>query len=115
MKYKAYFMKDPEFKIIPFIIKPKDVYRFFDYGYMDAVICFEDVLDNYSLVKNKVILPNEKAKEDFPNASDEDLNRYSLSYFNRGVTGGKKWVNSGAKGYNYKRSLETGGKIDINF
>lgn len=52
----------------------------------------------------------DEAKKDFPNASDEDLNRYSLAYFNRGKTGGRKWVKSGAKGYNYKRSLEKGGK-----
>ena len=106
MKYKAYFMKDPEFKIIPFIIKPKDVYRFFDYGYMDAVICFEDVLDNYSLVKNKVILPNEKAKEDFPfiysriivisdksfNLEEVKQSRKQITIYTEYLTLAKKWI-----------------------
>lgn len=51
----------------------------------------------------------DEAKKDFPNASDEELDRYSLAYFNRGVVGGRKWVKSGAKGYNFKkRSLEDG-------
>ena len=44
----------------------------------------------------------DQAKEDFPNASEEDLNRYALAYYNRGRVGGKKWVKNGAKGYNYK-------------
>lgn len=51
------------------------------------------------------------AKQDNPNISDYDANRYGLAYYNRGVVGGRKWVKSGAKGYNYKRSLENGGKI----
>ena len=50
------------------------------------------------------------AKKDNPNISAYDANRYGLAYYNRGVAGGRKWVKSGAKGYNYKRSLEEGGK-----
>lgn len=54
----------------------------------------------------------DQAKEDFPKASDYDLDRYSGAYFNRGRKGGKRWVNAGAKGYNYKRRyLETNGKL----
>jgi hypothetical protein len=45
----------------------------------------------------------DKAHKDFPNASEYDLNRYSNAYYNRGISGGKKWVKSGAKGYNYNK------------
>ena len=74
-----------------------------------------DNATNFGMVAAGLKYFKDKAKKDFPNVSDEDLNRYSLVYFNRGETGGRKWVKSGAKGYNYKRSLENGGKIDIDF
>ena len=44
----------------------------------------------------------DQAREDFPNASDADIARYGLAYYNRGRKGGKKWVKNGAKGYYYK-------------
>lgn len=69
-----------------------------------------DNATNFGMVAAGLKYFKDEAKKDFPNASDEDLNRYSLAYFNRGKTGGRKWVKSGAKGYNYKRSLEKGGK-----
>lgn len=69
-----------------------------------------DNATNFGMVAAGLKYFKDKAKEDFPNASNEDLDRYSLAYFNRGVTGGRKWVKSGAKGYNYKRTLEEGGK-----
>lgn len=50
------------------------------------------------------------AKSDYPTISENEANRYAQAYYNRGIEGGRKWVKSGAKGYNYKRSLEEGGK-----
>lgn len=43
----------------------------------------------------------DSAKEDFPNSSEYDLNRYSNAYYNRGRGGGRRWVRSGAKGYRF--------------
>lgn len=73
-----------------------------------------DNATNFGMVAAGLQYFKNKAKEDFPNASDEDLNRYALAYFNRGETGGKRWVRNGARGYNYKRSLKAaGGSIHI--
>lgn len=69
-----------------------------------------DNATNFGMVAAGLKYFKEQAKKDYPNVSDDDLNRYSLAYFNRGIAGGRKWVDSGAKGYNYKRSLEEGGK-----
>lgn len=43
----------------------------------------------------------QKAKEDFPNASDAELDRHAAAYYNRGVDGGKRYVKSGAKDIRY--------------
>ena len=51
------------------------------------------------------------AKQDNPNLSDEEATRYGLAYYNRGVKGGREWSKSGAKGYNYRRRLESRGKL----
>ena len=107
MKYNAYFLKDKDYKIIPFIIKPKDVYRFLDYGYMDAVICFEDVLDNHPFNKNKITFPNEKAKIEYPfaksnivvlssqsfNLEDAITKKTKLMIYSEYMTLTKEWVN----------------------
>ena len=66
--------------------------------------------DNIGITAAHLKYFKNQARKDFPKASDADLNRYSLAYYNRGKDRGKKWVNSGAKGYDYKRSLEEGGK-----
>ena len=52
----------------------------------------------------------DKAQQDFPNASEYDLDRYANAYYNRGAQGGKKWVQAGAKGYNYRKQ---GGKMNV--
>ena len=52
----------------------------------------------------------DKAQQDFPNASEYDLNRYANAYYNRGALGGKKWVQAGAKGYNYRKK---GGMLEF--
>lgn len=52
----------------------------------------------------------DKAKEDFPNISEYDKNRYGQAYYHRGAAGGKNWVKRGAKSeknspdaYRYKK------------
>lgn len=67
------------------------------------------VADNIGLMAATLKYFTDEARKDNPNLSDYDANRYGLAYYNRGVSGGRKWVNNGAKGYNYKRSLEKGG------
>ena len=52
----------------------------------------------------------DKAQQDFPNASEYDLDRYANAYYNRGALGGKKWVKAGAKGYSYRKK---GGMLDF--
>lgn len=69
------------------------------------------VADGFGIVAAHLKYFKDLAKKDFPNASDTDLNRYALAYYNRGETGGKEWVNSGAKGYDYRRRLESRGKL----
>lgn len=71
--------------------------------------------DNIGIMAATLKYMRDKAKKDFPNASEADLDRYAGAYYNRGFTGGKKYVKSGGKGYKVKRTLETGGKIDIDF
>lgn len=70
-----------------------------------------DIADNFGITAATLRYLRDKAKQDYPNASDYDLDRYSLAYFHRGETGGRKWVNDGAKGYNYRRRLESRGKL----
>ena len=69
-----------------------------------------DVADAFGMTAAGLKYFRDKAKEDYPDTSDYDLNRYANAYFNRGIVGGRKWVNDGAKGYNYRRSLETGAR-----
>ena len=52
----------------------------------------------------------DKAQQDFPNGSEYDLDRYANAYYNRGTYGGKKWVQAGAKGYNYRKK---GGMLQL--
>lgn len=65
MKYNAHFIKDSNIKICSFIIKPKDVFRFLDYNYMDAVICFQDIMNNHLNIAKQIPLPNVKVKSEF--------------------------------------------------
>ena len=70
--------------------------------------------DNIGILASGLRMFRDKAKEDFPNASESDLDRYASAYYNRGAAGGKQWVKNGAKGYNVKRSLKAaGGSIHI--
>ena len=66
MKYNAKFLKDENFKICAFLIKPKDVFRFFDYGYCDGVICYKDILENHPLIYEQINFPNEEEKKKCP-------------------------------------------------
>ena len=54
LKYEGYFVNHPEIKILPFLIKPKDVQVFIENELMDAVICYRDILDNYPVKYQKV-------------------------------------------------------------
>lgn len=58
--------------------------------------------DNFGITAAGLKMFRDKAKKDFPNASEYDLDRYAAAYFNRGETGGRKWVRNGANGYNLK-------------
>ena len=61
-----------------------------------------DNADNFGLTAATLKYFRDEAQKDYPNASNYDLDRYALAYYNRGITGGRQWVESGAKGYNYK-------------
>lgn len=69
----------------------------------------DDAAGNIGLTAATLKHFNNKAKSDFPKASQQDLDRYGLAYYNRGASGGKKWVENGAKGYNFRRRLESRG------
>ena len=58
LKYHAHFENDNSITIKPFIIKPKDVYRFIENNIMDAVICYQDILDNYPCNYEHIVFPN---------------------------------------------------------
>lgn len=65
--------------------------------------------DNIGIMAAHIKYFRDQAKKDYPNASDYDLDRYSMAYYNRGIGGGRKWVKDGAKGYDIKSiSLEDG-------
>ena len=66
--------------------------------------------DNIGIMAATLKAMRDQAKKDFPNASEEDIDRYAGAYYNRGFTGGKKYAKAGGKGYKVKRSLEEGGK-----
>ena len=71
----------------------------------------ENYSDNVGLMAATLKAMRDQAKKDFPKTSNADLDRYASAYYNKGITGGRRWVKSGAKGYNFKnRSLESGGK-----
>ena len=70
--------------------------------------------DNIGIMAATLKAMRDQAKKDFPNASEADLDRYAGAYYNRGFTGGKKYAKSGGKGYKVRRTLETGGKVDID-
>ena len=70
LKYKAKFIHDESIEVTPFLIKPKDVYRFIEKNMMDAVICFQDILDNYPCSYEKI---------EFPNKETETMSKFSTS------------------------------------
>ena len=70
LKYHAKFIFDDSIKIKPFLIKPKDVFRFIEKNLMDAVICFQDILDNY---------PCSYSKINFPNKETNNMSVFSIS------------------------------------
>ena len=70
LKYHAKFTFDDSIKIKPFLIKPKDVFRFIEKNLMDAVICFQDILDNY---------PCSYSKINFPNKETDNMSAFSIS------------------------------------
>jgi hypothetical protein len=47
LKYEGYLVNHPEKKILPFIIKPKDVHVFLENDLLDVVVSYQDILDNY--------------------------------------------------------------------
>jgi len=72
-----------------------------------------DVSDNIGIMAASLKYFNDRARNDYPKLSNDEVNRYGLAYYNLGETGGKKWARSGAKGYNYRRNLSNGGSIHI--
>jgi phosphoribosyl-ATP pyrophosphohydrolase len=54
LKYEAHFIKNPLVKIAPVIVKPKDVQKLFLNNIIDSVVCFQDIMDNYSLDYYKI-------------------------------------------------------------
>ena len=70
----------------------------------------EDVAANRGLSAATLRYFTNQAKRDYPNLSPDEAARYGIAYYNRGVAGGRGWAKSGAKGYDYKRSLKSAGK-----
>lgn len=68
--------------------------------------------DNIGIVAAHLKYFKDLAKTKHPNYNDDELNRASLIYYNRGESGGERYINSNnnPNEYNYKRRLETGGK-----
>lgn len=70
----------------------------------------DNVKGNIGLTAATLKYFTDEARKDNPTASQTDVNRYGLAYYNRGIAGGRKWVKTDGKGYKVKRSLESGGK-----
>lgn len=79
-----------------------------------------DVADNFGITAAILRNKKDKASRDFPNMSDKELDRASVIYFHRGDTGGKKYIQSGKGGYNFRnggfirRRLSTNGELSEN-
>ena len=60
LKYKGYFIKNKEIKLIIFKIKQKDIIKFYEYKYLDCIICYDDaILENINLFE-KIDFPYKK-------------------------------------------------------
>ena len=71
-----------------------------------------DYSDNVGIMAATLKAMRELARKDFPKASEADLDRYAQAYYNRGITGGRKWVQSGAKGYKINKHSIGGPLVD---
>lgn len=76
----------------------------------------ETIADNIGIVAAMLSSFRNQAKEDFPNASDADLDRLAVMYYNRGRGGGRSYYRRGGndKKYSIRTSFATGGSIHIN-
>ena len=83
LKYKGYFLKNKEIKLIIFKIKQKDIIKFYEYKYLDCIICYDDaIIDNINLFE-KVDFPYKKNVNELQKNNiyvicnkDFDLNNY---------------------------------------
>ena len=64
LKYKGYFIKNKEIKLIIFKIKQKDIIKFYEYKYLDCIICYDDaIIENINLFE-KIDFPYKKNIEE---------------------------------------------------
>ena len=83
LKYKGYFLKNKEIKLIIFKIKQKDIIKFYEYKYLDCIICYDDaIIENINLFE-KVDFPYKKNVDELQKNNiyvicnkDFDLNNY---------------------------------------
>jgi hypothetical protein len=69
----------------------------------------DSVSDNIGITAATLKYFADTIRQKYPNLSNYDVYRYANAYYNRGNTGGDKWVSNGASGYSYKQ----GGKMNI--
>lgn len=76
----------------------------------------EAIYDNIGIMAAVLKSFRDKAKKDFPSASDADLDRLAVMYYNRGQAGGRSYYRRGGndKKYSIRTSFANGGPIHIN-
>lgn len=53
------------------------------------------ILDNMGIMASLIRGFRDQAAQDFPNATPEELDNYANIYYNRGITGGRNYINNG--------------------
>lgn len=74
-----------------------------EYGKRVQSISGRTPQDNIEITAIMLKHLSDKIKQEYPNLSDYDHNRYVRAFWNKGISNGKKWVQNGAKGYNYRK------------
>jgi phosphoribosyl-ATP pyrophosphohydrolase/phosphoribosyl-AMP cyclohydrolase len=102
LKYEGYLVNHPEIKILPFIIKPKDVHLFLENNLMDAVVSFQDILDNYPANYERIQLDKKEnskksricviSKNDFEISEYENNSIKKLRVFSEYVLLTTRWL-----------------------
>lgn len=70
------------------------------------------ILDNMGIMASLIRGFRDQAVKDYPNATPEELDNYANIYYNRGITGGRNYINNGNGSTPY--TMAEGGPLQIH-